>query len=180
MFCPRARDKYTIIFVIFLYSAQSKLPQTIDNWIILFDIPDIKIKKVVLPESLNRINKYIRLTRSSLLDTKGKRVLSNNPSMTQKYYLKNSENNTTSKNRRTSFNVTCIKHKNSRSKGFKLIESARILNGRQNSMKSDINSSAAVKTKYQNNILNSAHNIRRNQNRNWSFEKNKNEKERFK
>ena len=141
------------------------------------NIPDIKIKKVVLPESLNRINKYIRLTRSSLLDTKGKRILSNNPSMTQKYYLKNSENNTTSKNRRTSFNVTKIcKHKNSRSKGFKLIESARILNGRQNSMKSDINSLAAVKTKYQNNILNSAHNIRRNQNRNWSFEKNKNEK----
>ena len=142
----------------------------------IVNIPDIKIKKVILPESLNYRNKYIKMSRSSLLETKGKSFLTNNLSITKKYFLKNSENNTISKNTGTNFNVTKIsKHKSSRMKGFKSIESAKIVKDRQNSVKSDnLNSFIVVKTnKY--NILNSANNLRRNKNRNLSFEKNKNE-----
>ena len=141
------------------------------------NIPDIKIKKVILPESLNYRNKYIKMSRSSQLNTKGKSFLTNNLSITKKYILKNSENNTISRNTGSNFNVTkIIKHKNSRMKGFKSIQSAKIINGRQNSVRSDnLNSFIVVKTKNKDNILNSANNLRKNKNRNLSFEKNKKE-----
>ena len=143
----------------------------------IVNIPDVKIKKVILPESLNYRNNYIKMSRSSQLNTKGKRFLTNNLSITKKYFLKNSENNTINKNTGTNFNVAKIsKYKNSRMKGFRSIESAKIVNGRQNSVRSgNLNSFIVVKTKNKDNMLNNTNNLRKSKNRNLSFEENKKE-----
>ena len=150
------------------------------------NIPNIKIKKVVLPETLNNRNKIIKMSRSSLLNIKGKRVMSSNmnPSLPKKYFLQNSENinntNTINKNAfNNNYNITKInKQKSTKMRGIKFVESARIVGQRPESKKpGNLNSLIAVQPKTKYNIINSANNLRKNKIRSWSFEKKKKEKD---
>ena len=81
----------------------------------IMNIPNIKITKVVMPENVNDCGK-VRMSRSSLFDKKGKRVMSNNPSLSKKYFLQNNDslNNckTLNSNALNTFNITKInKHR---------------------------------------------------------------------
>ena len=74
-------------------------------------IPDIKIKKVVLPETLNHRNKIIKMSKSSLLNSKGQHVMSNhNHLLSKKNFFQSAENitNTKSVNKNTvnNYNIT--------------------------------------------------------------------------
>ena len=142
-------------------------------------IANIKVKQVLLPESLNNRNKIIKTSKSSLLDNKGKRAMSNNNPTQKKFFLQNSENiiNTNTLNKKifsNDYSITKIsKQKNTKMRGIKFIESARFINRRPESKKVDtnVNSVFVVQTKTKNNILNSVTNLRKNKLRNWSFEK---------
>ena len=143
----------------------------------IMNIPNIKITKVVMPENVNDCGK-VRMSRSSLFDKKGKRVMSNNPSLSKKYFLQNADS--LSVNRNSMTNVQNIKDvikiknpKNKRTKGGKYVESARIL-GHRRALKhtENVDSLLVIQTKTKNNVLNSCDNIRKNKTRSWSFENN--------
>ena len=143
----------------------------------IMNIPNIKITKVVLPENVNNYKK-VRISRSSLFDKKGKRVMSNNPSLSKKYFLQNADS--LSVNRNSMTNVQNIKDvikiknpKNKRKKGGKYVESARILGHRRAPKHTEnVDSLLLIQTKTKNNVLNSCDNIRKNKTRSWSFENN--------
>ena len=143
----------------------------------IMNIPNIKITKVVLPENVNNYKK-VRISRSSLFDKKGKRVMSNNPSLSKKYFLQNADS--LSVNRNSMTNVQNIKDvikiknpKNKRKKGGKYVESARILGHRRAPKHTEnVDSLLVIQTKTKNNVLNSCDNIRKNKTRSWSFENN--------
>ena len=143
----------------------------------IMNIPNIKITKVVMPENVNDCGK-VRMSRSSLFDKKGKRVMSNNPSLSKKYFLQNADS--LSVNRNSMTNVQNIKDvikiknpKNKRKKGGKYVESARILGHRRAPKHTEnVDSLLLIQTKTKNNVLNSCDNIRKNKTRSWSFENN--------
>ena len=143
----------------------------------IMNIPNIKITKVVIPENVNDYKK-VRISRSSLFDKKGKRVMSNNPSLSKKYFLQNADS--LSVNRNSMTNVQNIKDvikiknpKNKRKKGGKYVESARILGHRRAPKHTEnVDSLLVIQTKTKNNVLNSCDNIRKNKTRSWSFENN--------
>ena len=143
----------------------------------IMNIPNIKITKVVIPENVNDYKK-LRISRSSLFDKKGKRVMSNNPSLSKKYFLQNADS--LSVNRNSMTNVQNIKDvikiknpKNKRTKGGKYVESARILGHRRAPKHTEnVDSLLLIQTKTKNNVLNSCDNIRKNKTRSWSFENN--------
>ena len=143
----------------------------------IMNIPNIKITKVVMPENVNDCGK-VRMSRSSLFDKKGKRVMSNNPSLSKKYFLQNADS--LSVNRNSMTNVQNIKDvikiknpKNKRKKGGKYVESARILGHRRAQKHTEnVDSLLVIQTKTKNNVLNSCDNIRKNKTRSWSFENN--------
>ena len=143
----------------------------------IMNIPNIKITKVVMPENVNDCGK-VRMSRSSLFDKKGKRVMSNNPSLSKKYFLQNADS--LSVNRNSMTNVQNIKDvikiknpKNKRKKGGKYVESARILGHRRAPKHTEnVDSLLVIQTKTKNNVLNSCDNIRKNKTRSWSFENN--------
>ena len=143
----------------------------------IMNIPNIKITKVVIPENVNDYKK-VRISRSSLFDKKGKRVMSNNPSLSKKYFLQNADS--LSVNRNSMTNVQNIKDvikiknpKNKRTKGGKYVESARILGHRRAQKHTEnVDSLLVIQTKTKNNVLNSCDNIRKNKTRSWSFENN--------
>ena len=143
----------------------------------IMNIPNIKITKVVMPENVNDCGK-VRMSRSSLFDKKGKRVMSNNPSLSKKYFLQNADS--LSVNRNSMTNVQNIKDvikiknpKNKRKKGGKYVESARILGHRRAPKHTEnVDSLLVIQTKTKNNVLNSCNNIRKNKTRSWSFENN--------
>ena len=143
----------------------------------IMNIPNIKITKVVMPENVNDCGK-VRMSRSSLFDKKGKRVMSNNPSLSKKYFLQNADS--LSVNRNSMTNVQNIKDvikiknpKNKRTKGGKYVESARILGHRRAPKHTEnVDSLLVIQTKTKNNVLNSCDNIRKNKTRSWSFENN--------
>ena len=143
----------------------------------IMNIPNIKITKVVIPENVNDYKK-VRISRSSLFDKKGKRVMSNNPSLSKKYFLQNADS--LSVNRNSMTNVQNIKDvikiknpKNKRTKGGKYVESARILGHRRAPKHTEnVDSLLLIQTKTKNNVLNSCDNIRKNKTRSWSFENN--------
>ena len=143
----------------------------------IMNIPNIKITKVVMPENVNDCGK-VRMSRSSLFDKKGKRVMSNNPSLSKKYFLQNADS--LSVNRNSMTNVQNIKDvikiknpKNKRTKGGKYVESARILGHRRAPKHTEnVDSLLLIQTKTKNNVLNSCDNIRKNKTRSWSFENN--------
>ena len=143
----------------------------------IMNIPNIKITKVVIPENVNDYKK-VRISRSSLFDKKGKRVMSNNPSLSKKYFLQNADS--LSVNRNSMTNVQNIKDvikiknpKNKRTKGGKYVESARILGHRRAPKHTEnVDSLLLIQTKTKNNVLNSCDNIRKNKIRSWSFENN--------
>ena len=143
----------------------------------IMNIPNIKITKVVIPENVNDYKK-LRISRSSLFDKKGKRVMSNNPSLSKKYFLQNADS--LSVNRNSMTNVQNIKDvikikntKNKRTKGGKYVESARIFGHRRAPKHTEnVDSLLVIQTKTKNNVLNSCDNIRKNKTRSWSFENN--------
>ena len=143
----------------------------------IMNIPNIKITKVVIPENVNDYKK-VRISRSSLFDKKGKRVMLNNPSLSKKYFLQNADS--LSVNRNSMTNVQNIKDvikiknpKNKRTKGGKYVESARILGHRRAPKHTEnVDSLLLIQTKTKNNVLNSCDNIRKNKTRSWSFENN--------
>ena len=143
----------------------------------IMNIPNIKITKVVMPENVNDCGK-VRMSRSSLFDKKGKRVMSNNPSLSKKYFLQNADS--LSVNRNSMTNVQNIKDvikiknpKNKRTKGGKYVESARILGHRRAPKHTEnVDSLLLIQAKTKNNVLNSCDNIRKNKTRSWSFENN--------
>lgn len=143
----------------------------------IMNIPNIKITKVVMPENVNDCGK-VRMSRSSLFDKKGKKVMSNNPSLSKKYFLQNADS--LSVNRNSMTNVQNIKDvikiknpKNKRKKGGKYVESARILGHRRAPKHTEnVDSLLVIQTKTKNNVLNSCDNIRKNKTRSWSFENN--------
>ena len=143
----------------------------------IMNIPNIKITKVVIPENVNDYKK-VRISRSSLFDKKGKRVMSNNPSLSKKYFLQNADS--LSVNRNSMTNVQNIKDvikiknpKNKRTKGGKYVESARIFGHRRAPKHTEnVDSLLLIQTKTKNNVLNSCDNIRKNKTRSWSFENN--------
>ena len=116
---------------------------TFPNNYSITNIPNIKIKKVVLPETLNNRNKLIKMSKSSLIDNKGRRVISNlNPSLPKRYFLQNNENinNTNTLNKNTfynsNYNVTKInKNHSSKMRKIKFVESARIISRKPESKK---------------------------------------------
>ena len=143
----------------------------------IMNIPNIKITKVVMPENVNDCGK-VRMSRSSLFDKKGKKVMSNNPSLSKKYFLQNADS--LSVNRNSMTNVQNIKDvikiknpKNKRTKGGKYVESARIFGHRRAPKHTEnVDSLLLIQTKTKNNVLNSCDNIRKNKTRSWSFENN--------
>ena len=148
------------------------------------NIPNIKIKKVVLPETLNHRNKLIKMSRSSLLNPKGKRVLSNyNPLLSKKNFFQSAENitntNTVNKNTVNNYNITKInRQKSSKMRSIKFVESARIISRKPESKKTEnLNHLIAVQPKAKYSMINSANNLRKSKIRNWSFEKYKKEKD---
>ena len=140
----------------------------------IMNIPNIKIAKVVFPENISD-NKGTHVNRSSLFDKRKKRVMSNNPSLSQKYFLSNGDN--LSINRNSMQNIHEFKeaqkitnYKNRRIKGKK-IESARIIGHRSVQKHPDkINSVLGIKTNIKNSFAKSCDNLRKNQTRSWSFE----------
>ena len=66
----------------------------------IMNIPNIKITKVVMPENVNDCGK-VRMSRSSLFDKKGKKVMSNNPSLSKKYFLQNADSLSVNRNSMT-------------------------------------------------------------------------------
>ena len=143
----------------------------------IMNIPNIKITKVVIPENVNDYKK-VRISRSSLFDKKGKRVMSNNPSLSKKYFLQNADSLSVNKNSMTNVqnikDVIKIKNpKNKRTKGGKYVESARIFGHRRAPKHTEnVDSLLVIQTKTKNNVLNSCDNIRKNKTRSWSFENN--------
>ena len=143
----------------------------------IMNIPNIKITKVVMPENVNDCGK-VRMSRSSLFDKKGKKVMSNNPSLSKKYFLQNADSLSVNRNSMTNAqnikDVIKIKNpKNKRTKGGKYVESARILGHRRAQKHTEnVDSLLVIQTKTKNNVLNSCDNIRKNKTRSWSFENN--------
>lgn len=140
----------------------------------IMNIPNIKIKKVVIPENINE-NRKMRVSKSSLFDKRKKRVMST--SIPKKYFLSNGDN--LSINRNSMKNIHEIKeeakiknYKNKRTKGKKYIESAKIIGQRSvQRHPDDVSSILAIKTNTKNSLVKSCDNFRKNQERSWSFEK---------
>ena len=157
---------------------------TFPNNYSITNIPNIKIKKVVLPETLNNRNKLIKMSKSSLIDNKGRRVISNlNPSLPKRYFLQNNENinNTNTLNKNTfynsNYNVTKInKNQSSKMRKIKFVESARIISRKPESKKKEnLNSLVVIQTKNKNGLLTNTNNLKQSKVRSWSFEKKKKE-----
>ena len=145
------------------------------------NIPNIKIKKVVLPDNLNKRNKIMKISKSTVMKNKGKRIMSNNPSTHKKYFLQNSDNLTTNKNilnnlnNLNNYNVTKInKHQNSKKKNINFIESAKIFDHRPLSKNpKNLNLLSQIQSKNKNDISDSAGELKKDETRSLSFEKNK-------
>ena len=148
------------------------------------NIPNIKIKKVVLPENINNRNKIIKISKTTLMKNKGKRVMSNNPSIPKKYFLQNSDNFSMNKNMLNNFNnfnyynaPKINKNQNSKRKNINFVESAKIIGRRPLSKRpKNINLLSQIQAKNKNDIFDSAGELKKNKTRSLSFEKNKKEK----
>ena len=141
------------------------------------DIANVKIKKVLLPESINNRNRknVIQMPKSSLSENKGIQLLSNTKSSytTKKYLFKNCDNFN-----KTSFDFKKInKQINEKIKSLKLVESARNVN-KKNVLKinENLNPSLSLKIK-PNKAFNTLDQIKKGQKRNLSFEKDENKKD---
>ena len=148
----------------------------------IMNIPNIKIAKVIIPENINYY-KRIRTSKSSAFDKRKKRVMSNNPSISKKYYLQNTDNLNINRNSMTNLDnlkeITKIKNtKNKREKGKKYIQSAKIIGHRSaQNQTDDVNSLLAIKTSTKNSFLNSYDNSKKSQTRSLSLENNKKTKD---
>ena len=148
------------------------------------NIPNIKVKKVVLPENINNRNKIIKISKTTLMKNKGKRVMSNNPSISKKYFLQNSDNLSMNKNMLNNYNnfnhynATKInKNQNYKKKNINFVKSAKIIGRRPFSKRpNNINLLSQIQTKNKNDIFDSAGDLKKNKTRSLSFEKNKKEK----
>ena len=150
----------------------------------IINIPNIKVKKVALPENLNHRNKLVKIPKSSFIDNKRRRVTRNsNPSLLQRYFFQNNEviNNTNNFNKNTvynnnNFNITKInKIQSSKMRNNKLVDSARIINRKSESKKTEnLKSLDVIQTKNKNSLLTSTNNLKQSKIRNWSFEKKEN------
>ena len=148
------------------------------------NIADIKVKKVVLPETLNDQTNFMKMTTSPLLRSKVKSVMSNNnPSFTKKYFLQNCDslNNCKTQNPKVlnTFNKAKVTKQNiAKLRSSKYVSSARILSRRPFSkQKENTNSLAVIQSQQKNMLINSANNLRKTTIRNWSFEKKKKRKD---
>ena len=70
------------------------------------------------------------------------------------------------------------KHKSEKIKGMKFSESSKTINKKEEpKIKENLNSLKIMKIKQKNNAFKSIDNVNKGKTRNWSFEKNKNEKD---
>ena len=138
------------------------------------NIPDIKIKKIMLPENVNNRSKILNIEKSNFSNNiKNFRIRSNNPSLPKKYLIQ--DTNSLNKN---NFKVTRInKNKRSKMRSIKLVESARILGQRSSTQKKNLDSLVVLQTKNRDSLLNSLNNIRSGKRRSYSYEKEKKEKD---
>jgi len=148
------------------------------------NIADIKVKKVVLPETATNQTNFLKMAKSPLLGSRVKRVMSNNnPSISKKYFLQNNDSlnncNTLNSNVLNTFNITKInKHNRAKVRSAKFISSARIISRRPFSKQNENrNSLALIQPNKKNVVINSANNLGKNTVRNWSFEKKKKRKD---
>ena len=161
------------------YESYPKRPIFPNNYSIT-NIANIKVKKVVLPETATNQTNFLKMAKSPLLGSRVKRVMSNNnPSISNKYFLQNNDslNNckTLNSNALNTFNITKInKHNRAKVRSAKFISSARIISRRPFSKQNENrNSLALIQPNKKNVVINSANNLGKNTVRNWSFEKKK-------
>ena len=141
------------------------------------DIANVKIKKVVLPETIyNRNTKnIIQMPKSSLSENRGLQLLSNTKSSftTKKYLFKNCDNFN-----KSSFDFKKInKQTTEKIKSIKLVESARNVN-KKNILKNNENLNSLLLMKIKpNKVFNTLDQIKKGQKRNLSFEKDETKKD---
>lgn len=138
------------------------------------NIANIKIKKLVLPEFLTKRNKKLKMNNSSLSENKRNQNITNNQSSSTKYILKEEKNP-----KKSLFDMAKInKHKSEKIKGMKFSESSKTINNKvDHKINENLNSLKIMKIKQKNNAFKSIDNVNKGKTRNWSFEKNKNEKD---
>ena len=141
------------------------------------DIANVKIKKVVLPETIyNRNTKNImQMPKSSLSENRGLQLLSNTKSSftTKKYLFKNCDNFN-----KSSFDFKKTnKQTTEKIKSIKLVESARNVN-KKNILKNNENLNSLLLMKIKpNKVFNTLDQIKKGQKRNLSFEKDETKKD---
>ena len=138
------------------------------------NIANIKIKKLVLPEFLTKRTTKIKMNNSSLSENKRNQNVTNNQSSSAKYILKEEKNP-----KKSLFDKAIInKHKSEKIKGMKFSESSKTINKKlEPKINENLNLLKIMKIKQRNNVFNSIDSIKKGKTRNWSFEKNKNEKD---
>jgi hypothetical protein len=138
------------------------------------NIANIKIKKLVLPEFLTKRNKKLKMNNSSLSENKRNQNITNNQSSSTKYILKEEKNP-----KKSLFDMAKInKHKSEKIKGMKFSESSKTINNKvDHKINENLNSLKIMKIKQRNNAFHGIDNINKGKTRNWSFDKNKNEKD---
>ena len=143
------------------------------------NIPDIKFKKVILPQTSVKNNYNEKVLQSTLLNNKKKRIMSNNLMLRKKNYFHKNDNYTFNKNRTANNFYYNKSHKSGKIKSdnikeIKSYDSPRILSGHPNSKKIvNLNSLIILKEKSKYNLIHSANNFNERKTRSWSLEKKK-------
>ena len=143
------------------------------------NIPDIKFKKVILPQTSVKNNYNEKVLQSTLLNNKKKRIMSNNLLLRKKNYFHKNDNYAFNKNRTANNFYYNKSHKSGKIKSdnikeIKSYDSPRILSGHPNSKKIvNLNSLIILKEKSKYNLIHSANNFNERKTRSWSLEKKK-------
>ena len=138
------------------------------------NIANIKIKKLVLPEFLTKRSTKLKMNNSSLSENKRNQNIANNKSSSAKYIFRDEKTK-----KKSLFDIAKInKHKSEKIKGMKFPESSKTIDKKiEPKIKENLNSLKIMKIKQRNNAFHSIDNINKGKTRNWSFDKNKNEKD---
>ena len=138
------------------------------------NIANIKIKKLVLPEFLTKRSTKLKMNNSSLSENKRNQNIPNNKSSSAKYIFRDEKTK-----KKSLFDIAKInKHKSEKIKGMKFSESSKTIDKKiEPKIKENLNSLKIMKIKQRNNAFNILDNINKGKTRNWSFDKNKNEKD---
>ena len=133
------------------------------------NIPNIKIKKLIIPAFLTKRNANLKLSNSLLSDNKRSQNISNNHPSSSKVFLKEGTNK-----KRSLFGISKInKHIDENKKGRKHSENSKSLD-KEDKINDSLKFFQVMKIKQPKNVYNNLDNINKEKKRKLSFENKKN------